>query len=52
MGFTRKVKFSDRIRALELLGKHKRLFVERVEVKLPRSFAEQLKEARRRASDR
>lgn len=33
VGFTRKVKFWDKTRALELLGKHLKLWVERIEVK-------------------
>src|SRR4051812_42447033 len=33
IGITRKVKYSDRLKALELLGRHLKLFTDRLEVK-------------------
>lgn len=48
VGFTRKVKFWDKTRALELLGKHLKLWVERIEVKDISDRAERLARARAR----
>jgi phage terminase small subunit len=42
VGTTRKVKFADKLRALELLGKYLKLFVEKVEVDPSASFTEAL----------
>jgi phage terminase small subunit len=52
IGVTKKVKFADKIRALELLGKHLELFTEKVKHSADSSFAEMLKEARARVADR
>ena len=52
IGVTRKVKFWDKPRALELLGKHLKLFVDKVEVSADSSFADILKAARERSARR
>jgi phage terminase small subunit len=52
IGVTRKVKFWDKPRALELLGKHLKMFTEKVEVEAGSSFAEILKAARERSARR
>lgn len=52
IGVTRKVRFWDKPRALELLGKHLKLFVEKVEVSADSSFADILKAARERSARR
>jgi phage terminase small subunit len=48
-GTVRKVKFWDKVKALELLGKHLKLFIERVEVSDVTDRAEALARARARA---
>lgn len=51
-GVVKKVKFWDKPKSLELLGKHLRLFVDKVEVSADSSFADLLKAARERADRR
>lgn len=51
-GVTVKVKFWDKPRSLELLGKYFKLYVDKVEHSADSSFAELLKEARERAQRR
>lgn len=49
VGFTKKLKFWDKTRALELVGKKLKMFVDQVEVKGTVSIAEEIKKARERA---
>ena len=49
-GYTKKLKFWPKVQALELLGKHLKLFTEKIEHSADSSFAEMLKEARARAA--
>lgn len=52
MGFVRRVRFWDKTKALELLGKHLKMFADKVEVSADGSFGEMLKAARERAAKR
>ncbi len=47
IGEVRELKFTDRIRALELLGKHLKIFTDRVEHDVSESLAELLASARK-----
>lgn len=49
IGEVKKVKFWDKVKGLELLGRHLKMFVDRFEVKTDDTFAELLKKARERA---
>jgi phage terminase small subunit len=49
IGVTKRVKFSDKLKALELLGKHKKMFIDRVEVETKTDLADELRKARERA---
>jgi phage terminase small subunit len=48
-GTVRKVKFWDKTKGLELLGKHLKMFTDKLEVGADDTFAEMLKKARERA---
>lgn len=48
VGTTRKVKLADKLRALELLGRHLKLFTDRVEVAGLEGLAEKLNQIRKR----
>lgn len=52
IGVTRTVRFWDKLKALELLGKHLKLYTDRVELSADDSFAEILKAARERSARR
>lgn len=52
VGDTVKVKFWPKVQALELLGKHLKLFTDKIEIKADESFAELLRQARERAQRR
>lgn len=52
IGTLRKVKFVSKEKALELLGRHLKMFTDKFEVKVDGSFAELLKKARERAQRR
>lgn len=47
-GVTKKLKFGDKVRALELLGKHFKLFTDKLELDIKEPLAEQLQKARER----
>lgn len=49
VGFTKKVRFWPKVEALGLLGKHLRLFVDRLEVVDPQGIVKRMWEGRRRA---
>lgn len=49
VGDVREVKFWDKVKGLELLGKHLKLFTDKIEMKVDGSFADELKKARERA---
>lgn len=51
IGYTKRIKFSDRLQALELLGKHLKLFTEVHEVTGLENLAERMKAARKRVID-
>jgi phage terminase small subunit len=46
------LRVADKLKALELLGKHLKLFTEKIEIKADESFAELLRQARERAQRR
>ena len=48
VGTTRKIKLADKLRALELLGRHLKLFTDRVEVSGMDGLAEKLNQIRKR----
>lgn len=48
IGETKKLKMADKIRALELLGKHLKLFTDKIEIGADDSLADLIKEARER----
>jgi phage terminase small subunit len=50
IGVTRKVKFWDKTRALEMLGRHLALFKDRLEVSVDASLTDELRAARERAA--
>lgn len=52
VGITRKVKFWDKVKSLELLGKHLKLWVERIEVDGLEGLAERIQAGRARAAQR
>jgi len=52
VGVLKKVKFLDKQRGLELLGKHRKLFIDRVEVEAGDSLADALLAASKRAEKR
>jgi len=49
IGYTKKVKFWDKTKSLELLGKHLKLFTDRIEVEGDLSIADTMRKARERA---
>jgi phage terminase small subunit len=52
IGQVKKVKFWDKVKGLELLGKHLKMWVDKVELSADGSFADALKKARERAGKR
>jgi len=50
LGRTRKVKFWDKTRALEMLGRHLALFKDRIEVSVDSKLTDELRAARERAA--
>jgi phage terminase small subunit len=52
VGEVREVKFYSKEKALELLGRHLKMFTDKFEVKVDGSFADALKKARERAQRR
>ena len=52
VGTTRKVKLADKLRALELLGKYRKLFTEKIEVSADDTLVNVLNAARKRALGR
>jgi phage terminase small subunit len=52
IGHVRKVKFWDKVKGLELLGRHLKMFTDKFEVKVDGAFADILKKARERAQQR
>lgn len=52
VGTLRKVKFWDKVKSLELLGKHLKLWVERIEVQGLEGLAAKIEEGRARAANR
>lgn len=52
VGLTKRVRFWDKVKSLELLGKHLKLFTEVHEHKVDESLAETLRKARERAKAR
>lgn len=51
VGETKKIKFWDKTKAAELIGKHLKMFTDRVELGLSSEFAELLKDAKARADE-
>ena len=49
IGISKKIKLADKTKALELLGKHLKMFVNRIEVDTGDNLAERMKQARERA---
>nr|BFD63169.1 terminase small subunit [Bdellovibrio sp. HM001] len=49
IGYTKKVKIWDKPKSLELLGRHLKLFTDKIEVKADLSLAETMRKARERA---
>jgi phage terminase small subunit len=49
IGYIKKIKFWDKPKSLELLGKHKKLFTDRIEIAGATSLATRLASARKRA---
>jgi len=52
IGDSKKLKFCDKVRALEALGRHFKMFTDRVEVDISDRLAERLKSARERINTR
>lgn len=52
IGFTKKVRFLNKIEALNLLGKHLRLFAEKLELDDPQNLVARMWEARRRVGQK
>jgi phage terminase small subunit len=50
IGVTRKIKFWDKTKALEMLGRHLALFKDRVEISVDPSLVDELRAARERAT--
>lgn len=51
VGDTKKVKLFDRLKALELMGRHLKLFTDKVEVDVSSALADRLAKARKRNED-
>ena len=51
IGYTKKVKLWDKTKALELLGRHLKLFTDKIEVKADESLAELMRKARERSRE-
>lgn len=51
IGHTKKVKLWDKTKALELLGRHLKLFTDKIEVKADESLAELMRKARERSRE-
>lgn len=49
IGTTKKIKFWDKTKSLELLGRHLKLYTDKIEVKADLSLAETMRKARERA---
>ena len=49
IGYTKKVKFWDKTKCLELMGKHKSMFTEKLEVSVNLNLADRLMKARERS---
>lgn len=51
IGYTKKVKLWDKPKALELLGRHLKLYTDKVELKVDESLAELMRKARERSRE-